>query len=337
MKVLISGKWVNLNKVSAAQLIKALLPDFTEQEGKILKITDGVLSWAAAGSGGYDGDPETIEQDATHRFVTDEEKTTWDGKAAGDHNHDEDYQPLGDYAASSHNHDYEPLKGADDNYVTDAEKTKLSNLSGTNSGDQDLSSLVTKATTITINGDAKDLSENRAWTVSGGDIVYAPTPADVAINNVADQTIATKDLTGIAAGDQIIMEGEFIILNNSTATRVYVITLDFDNAFDIEITTPALATSATLMHPFMFRAVCNVRAANLAYCVVSLDMQLAAGIASGTDTTMAATHLSGKGWGTSASDLTGTLTCNLKIRSANNTATQTCRLVSFVIRKTSPV
>jgi hypothetical protein len=173
--------------------------------------------------------------------------------------------------------------------------------------------------------------------ISGGDIVYAPTPADVAINNAADQTIATKDLSGIVAGDQIVMEGEFIILNNSTATRVYVITLDFDNAFDIEITTPALATSATLMHPFMFRAVCNVRSTSLAYAVVSLDMQLAAGIASGTDTTMAATHLSGKGWGESASNLTGTLTCNLKIRSANNTATQTCRLINFIVRKTSPV
>jgi hypothetical protein len=33
----------------------------------------------------------------------------------------------------------EPLKGADDNYVTDAEKTVLGNTSGTNTGDQDLS------------------------------------------------------------------------------------------------------------------------------------------------------------------------------------------------------
>lgn len=40
---------------------------------------------------------------------------------------------------------FEPLKGADDNYVTDAEKVKLSNLSGTNTGDQDLSTLAPKA------------------------------------------------------------------------------------------------------------------------------------------------------------------------------------------------
>jgi hypothetical protein len=34
---------------------------------------------------------------------------------------------------------YAPVLGSDDNYVTDAEKTKLSNLSGTNTGDQDIS------------------------------------------------------------------------------------------------------------------------------------------------------------------------------------------------------
>jgi hypothetical protein len=39
---------------------------------------------------------------------------------------------------------FEPLKGVDDNYVTDDEKIKLSNLSGTNTGDQDLSGLQEK-------------------------------------------------------------------------------------------------------------------------------------------------------------------------------------------------
>lgn len=44
---------------------------------------------------------------------------------------------------------YEPLKGMDDNYVTDAEKTVLSNTSGTNTGDQDLSGLQPKGVRIT--------------------------------------------------------------------------------------------------------------------------------------------------------------------------------------------
>ena len=39
---------------------------------------------------------------------------------------------------------FEPAKGTDDNYVTDDEKTKLANLSGINTGDQDLSGLQIK-------------------------------------------------------------------------------------------------------------------------------------------------------------------------------------------------
>ena len=37
-----------------------------------------------------------IEQDATHRFVTDTEKTTWSGKAEGTHNHDDRYYTEGE-------------------------------------------------------------------------------------------------------------------------------------------------------------------------------------------------------------------------------------------------
>lgn len=46
--------------------------------------------------------------------------------------------------------DFAPALGGDDNYVTDDEKTKLSNLSGTNTGDQDLSSYATKTGAETL-------------------------------------------------------------------------------------------------------------------------------------------------------------------------------------------
>ena len=58
--------------------------------------------------------------------------------------------------------------------------------------------------------------------------VYAPIPSDFGINTTTDATINTRDVTGVADGDQIIVEASFIILNNSAATRVYVFTIDFD-------------------------------------------------------------------------------------------------------------
>lgn len=107
------------------------------------------------------------------------------------------------FATSGHNHTgtYAPVLGADDNYVTDAEKaalhshsnktvldnttasfttaqeTKLSNLSGTNTGDQDLSGLTTKAT-LTTKGDIYAASA-------------ASTPARVGVG--ANGTVLTAD------------------------------------------------------------------------------------------------------------------------------------------------
>lgn len=152
--------------------------------------------------------------------------------------------------------------------------------------------------------------------------------ADVSVQNVADVTIGTLTPT-IAAGEVWQVESHFTILNNSGATRVYTITLDFGGLFDIEIATGALASSATLIHPFYLRAVLDVRSTSLAYAVVSLEGQLPAGMASGADTAMAATHLRGMGWGTTASNATGAVPITLKCRSANAAATQTFRLHQF--------
>ena len=168
------------------------------------------------------------------------------------------------------------------------------------------------------------------------DLVYVANGADTAVNNVADVTIVTRDVTSVGATDKIEVIADFVILNNSTATRVYVITLDFDGLFDVEFSTGALAFSATLMHPFTVRGVLDIRSTSLAYATFVAEGQLAAGIAAGGDTTMAATHLRSQGWGTTTSDASGTCTVTLRIRSANGTATQTCRLHGFQIRKMTP-
>jgi hypothetical protein len=62
-------------------------------------------SYSWGGGGGYDGDPQTIQQSANYRLVTDTEKNLWNSKAPGDHNHDGVYQPAGNYADPNHNHD----------------------------------------------------------------------------------------------------------------------------------------------------------------------------------------------------------------------------------------
>jgi hypothetical protein len=74
-------------------------------------------------------------------------------------------------------------------FVTAAEKTKLANLSGTNTGDQDLSGLV--PTSRTVNGHA--LTGN--VTVTAGDVGAVPTSRTVAGHALtADVTISKSDV-----------------------------------------------------------------------------------------------------------------------------------------------
>lgn len=55
-----------------------------------------------------------------------------------------------DYANAGHT-GFEPAKGADDNFVTDAEKTVVGNTSGANTGDQDITGIGTNTTAIGLN------------------------------------------------------------------------------------------------------------------------------------------------------------------------------------------
>ena len=52
-----------------------------------------------------------VTGDASHRFVTDAEKSAWNSKAGASHNHDSVYQPKGDYLLSSQLQDLKGDKG----------------------------------------------------------------------------------------------------------------------------------------------------------------------------------------------------------------------------------
>jgi len=166
--------------------------------------------------------------------------------------------------------------------------------------------------------------------------VFIATPADTEIGNTSDVTILTTDVASLAVNDQLIVEAFFLLNNNSGTTRTHTFTLDFDAAFDVEITCPTMASSSTAWNPFHLWGVLHVDASNLAYGEFIFECQLAAGLASGADTTMAATHLRGSGWGSTASNLTGTVTVALLGRCAATEANHTVRLLSLTIDKETP-
>jgi hypothetical protein len=167
----------------------------------------------------------------------------------------------------------------------------------------------------------------------GGDTAYADAPnSATSIASTSDVTVFTTDLASVVAGDTIDVEVAMTILNNSGATRQYTITIDFDNAFDVEmVTAENMPASATNRKPLIFKSVCSISASNLANLLARMEEWVS--VASGTDGVAVTTENSRMSWGTTSSDLTGTLTVNVKVRSDNAASTQTCHLHSVIIRK----
>jgi len=111
---------------------------------------------------------------------------------------------------------YEPIKGADDNFVTDAEKVVIGNTSGTNTGDQDISGIATNAGAIsaldtakedalgnpTSNGDvlASTTGGVRSWITLGGGGDMVKSTYDPA--NKAEQVLTIGDSGDFATAAQ---------------------------------------------------------------------------------------------------------------------------------------
>lgn len=143
--ILLSGK---VDKVTGKGLSAN---DFTDEEqSKLGGIAEGAEINVNADWDATTGDAEIknkptipddladLADDSTHRLVTDDEKSAWNEKQDA-LTADSDY--LTPETASS---TYQPKVGDNDNYVTDDEKIVLSNTSGENSGDQDLTVFYTK-------------------------------------------------------------------------------------------------------------------------------------------------------------------------------------------------
>lgn len=102
---------------------------------------------------GYDGNPATIIQDSTHRFITDTERTTWDAKVSTtDPRLSDSRNPL------AHTHPAaEVTESTTRRFITDTERT-------TWNGKQDSLGFTAVPNTRTINGQA--LSSNVTLTKS---------------------------------------------------------------------------------------------------------------------------------------------------------------------------
>ena len=161
-----------------------------------------------------------LTSDATHRTATDTEKSTWNAKQNA-LTADVDY--LTPTTAST---TYEPKKGTDDNYITDAEKIVIGNTSGTNTGDNATNSqysglATSKQDTLVSGTNIKTI--NSTSLLGSGDIAISTTDATKLplAGGTMSGTINTQNLLP-ATTDTYTLGDSSHYYSNAYTDRLYV-------------------------------------------------------------------------------------------------------------------
>lgn len=141
-------------------------------------------------------------------------------------------------------------------------------------------------------------------------------------------TIYSQSIAGIAAGDIIEIELNFLFLNNSGATRGYTPTVSLGSFSVITSGTWNVGASANSLALFWRCRFAVKSSSDISAQIIS---QMSNFAAAGGQTTMSTG--SQNGWNTSASDLTGTQTFTYALASNDVTATQTLTLQAYTVRK----
>jgi hypothetical protein len=125
----------------------------------------------------------------------------------------------------------EPLKGADDNYVTDAEKVVIGNTSGTNTGDQTItntSDATSHTVTLSASGGSVQLIEGTNITLTTGGTGAAGTVTIAASGGISGLNTGyiTKASSATAITDSIINESSGLIgISTAIPNRVLHVTV----------------------------------------------------------------------------------------------------------------
>jgi hypothetical protein len=116
-------------------------------------------------------------------------------------------------AAQGHNHDgvYAPVLGLDDNYVTDAEKTKLANLSGTNTGDQVIPDQLSDLTDDTTHRLVTD-TEKSTWSAKQNALAA---DTDYLTPTTASTTYEPKK----GADDNYVTDAQLAVIGDTSGTN----------------------------------------------------------------------------------------------------------------------
>ncbi len=176
-----------------------------------------------------------------------------------------------------------------------------------------------------VESDISDLNHVGAYAhVDGGDV------SAVAINSLTDITVKTTDVTGVVAGDLLIVRVRGSLFNDSGGSRTVTITPSFNDEFSF---TYAMFTTphASNRNAFDIEYQLSVRNSSNADAIYIPEYDAGDGAAPGIVTVRSFLY----GWDTVAADLTGTVTVAYKVKSNDVAATQEMLVYSFTVEKLS--
>lgn len=141
-------------------------------------------------------------------------------------------------------------------------------------------------------------------------------------------TILSKSITGISAKDQILVEMNYTILNNSGGPLLYGETIALGSLSDSlnQTNLVASATSRASKNLRCFFGVTSTSLATASHFKMIIGSTAAGSTGSGTSQVV---------WDKSTNDLTGTQTLSIAISTSAAGATQTVTLNEYTIRKIS--
>lgn len=128
-----------------------------------------------------------VNEDASHRFVTDAEKSAWNSKAGGSHNHDSVYQPKGDYLLSSQLQDLKGDKGdkGDKGAVFTPVVDSSGNLTWSNNGG------LTNPAAVNIKGPKGDTGAQGPKGATGATGPQGPAGSNATVTKAAIEAVLT--------------------------------------------------------------------------------------------------------------------------------------------------
>jgi hypothetical protein len=146
--------------------------------------------------------------------------------------------------------------------------------------------------------------------------------------------LGTKSIT-VNTGDQVEIELIGTLLNNATGTAITPTVRFTLGSFSVELADGATtATNASNRNVWTIRGTWAVQATNNVIFAGEFRHGTAAAAGAGQSTALANNRTV---WQTSSSNLTGTVTCEVRMFSSSTTATQTFTVHAWRVRKTAAV